>query len=346
MRKYLYHLLAVFCLISACKSGASWHEPELDDHHEIIGFYNVENLFDTIADSQINDSEFLPGSRLDWNSEKYLKKLDQLATVIEKMGHPVVMGLSEIENRQVLEDLVAQPALKDAEYEIAHINSSDPRGIDCALLYQKGHFLVDSQYLVRAYNKGGSNPGRQQLIVEGRWQNGKATTFAVNHWPSRRGGVDQSEHKRISAARNLFITLFERHDLDEDYIIIMGDFNDEPSNTSVLKTLNAGPESAKDYQFVNLSFPEFTAGKGSYNYRGNWNMLDQIIVSKPFTHCGDGFCMQDAKVYRAPDLLFRHPKFGLSPNRTAGGPNYYGGYSDHLPVYAPIQFQTASNTEM
>jgi len=345
MRKFLYSILVAFCLLSSCKTGAPWPDPELDENHEIIAFYNVENLFDTIADGQINDSEFIPGSRLDWNSKKYLTKLDQLATVIEAMGYPIVMGLSEIENRGVLEDLVAQPQMKDAQYEIAHINSSDPRGIDCALLYKKGKFLVDTQYLVSAYDSGKRDPGRQQLIVEGRWLNGPATTFAVNHWPSRRGGTKQTERKRISAARNLFIALFDRHDLDEDYIVIMGDFNDEPSNTSMVKTLNAGPN-ATDFQFVNLSYPEFTAGKGSYNYRGNWNMLDQIIVSKPFLNCMGGPCMDNAKVYSAPELLFSHPEFGLSPNRTAGGPNYYGGYSDHLPVYAPIQIHSSSDSDL
>ncbi|NBC24889.1 MAG: hypothetical protein GVX78_04660, partial [Bacteroidetes bacterium] len=137
---------------------------------------------------------------------------------------------------------------------------------------------------------------------------------------------------------NLFLNLMDETDIDSDYIIIMGDFNDEPTNISIERTLNAGaPAGSESYRFVNLSYAEDQKNKGSYNYRGNWNMLDQIIVSKPFMDCSDGLCSKEAKVYKPQELLYRHPKFGLSPNRTAGGPNYYGGYSDHLPVYCIIQ---------
>jgi predicted extracellular nuclease len=337
--KQLIYITGIFGLIFwSCSYDASWPKPELDSAEHIVAFYNVENLFDTIEDFKINDSEFLPKSELDWDSEKYLTKLDRLATVIKKMGYPVLLGLSEVENRAVLEDLVAQGKLAKADYQIAHINTSDPRGIDCALLYQAEYFEVDTVYLIRAYEQRERNPGRQQLIVEGRWHSGTPTTVAINHWPSRRGGLAQSEPKRISAARNLFLGLYDRHDIEEDYILIMGDFNDEPANTSIERTLNAGPaEDAGSYKFINLSYPAFSEGKGSYNYRGNWNMLDQIIVSKPFWDCGDGLCIKPAKVYEAQSLMFRHPKYGMSPNRTAGGPNYYGGYSDHLPVYAPLK---------
>src|SRR6056297_528305 len=338
MMKTILYLTGIFGLfITSCSYDASWPKPEIESSQQVVAFYNVENLFDTIKDYKINDAEFLPQSKLGWDSEKYLTKLDRLATVIKSMEYPVLLGLSEIENRTVLDDLVNQAKLEKADYQVAHINSSDPRGIDCALLYRADFYEVDTMYLIRAYERSQRSPSREQLVVEGHWHNGKATTVAINHWPSRRKGLAQSEPKRISAARNLFLGLYDRHQIEEDYILIMGDFNDEPSNTSIKRTLNAGPAEDKGaYKFINLSYPAFDAGKGSYNYRGNWNMLDQIIVSKAFIDCSDGLCAQSAKVYEEEALMFRHPKNGLSPNRTAGGPNYYGGYSDHLPVYAPL----------
>jgi len=303
-----------------------------------IAFYNVENLFDTIRDYQIDDRDFLPGSALDWDSKKYLVKLQRLSSVIESLNYPVLLGMAEVENRDVLEDLIAQKNLQSAGYDIAHINSSDGRGIDCALLYRSEFFSVDKQYLVRASDPQQRDPGREQLVVEGHWKNGAKTTIAVNHWPSRREGRSESESNRISAARNLFLALYDNHDLESDHIIIMGDFNDEPSNISIRNTLQAGPMGeSDDFDFVNLSYPMFSQGKGSYNYRGNWNMLDQIIVSQPFLDCSDSLCAEAALIYDNEDLMYRHPRYGLTPNRTAGGPNYYGGYSDHLPVYAPIK---------
>ena len=327
-------VLCIFFASCGTKMGA----PQLQDSEQIVAFYNVENLFDTIDAPGIQDEDFLPSSQLAWNTEKYETKLLRLATVIRGLGYPVLMGMSEVENRSVLEDLINHDLLAEQDYEIAHLESSDSRGIDCALLYKGAYFSVNEMQLVRAYDRSADHPGREQLLVHGQWHYGQNTTVAVNHWPSRNGGVDKTERKRISAARNLFLSLMNENDIDSDYIIIMGDFNDEPTNISVNRTLNAGsPADREDYRFVNLSYSEDEKNEGSYNYRGNWNMLDQIIVSKPFMDCADGLCAKNAKVYKPQELLFRHPRFGLSPNRTAGGPNYYGGYSDHLPVYSIIQ---------
>jgi len=337
MKQLLIGLWLPLLLFTACSKDTKRPGTSINSTDQIIAFYNVENLFDTIPDYTINDRDFLPESALNWDTEKYKTKLDRLSSVIENLGYPVLLGLSEVENRAVLEDLIAQDNLQEAGYQIAHINTSDSRGIDCSLLYRSEFFSVENKYLVSASDRR-RDPGRQQLVVEGQWTQGPKTTVAVNHWPSRREGRQESEPNRITAARNLFVALYDSHNIEKDYILIMGDFNDEPSNISIRNTLQAGPsDESSAFDFVNLSYPAFSDGKGSYNYRGNWNMLDQIIVSKAFIDCSDGLCAQSAKVYEEEALMFRHPKYGLTPNRTAGGPNYYGGYSDHLPVYIPVK---------
>lgn len=330
---------SIVALIFSC-GRTEWPAPAVNKQQAAIAFYNVENLFDTIDAPYHDDQEFLPGSPLNWDSEKYLVKLDRLSTVVEALNYPVIMGMAEVENRSTLEDLVNQKKLKGHQYKIAHKESRDHRGIDCAMIYKADFFELKREYLLPITLADPNYTGREVLIVEGVLKgSNERLIIAVTHWPSRRGGVQKTEQRRISYARQTREYLESNYNLMKDNILLMGDFNDEPDNRSIAEVLMAvSPDNEKDSKFrlYNMSKPAFEDDKGTYNFRGDWNMLDQMIVSKPLWNCNDEFCLKEVHVYKAPELLFTHPRYGQMPNRTAGGPNYYGGYSDHLPIYAPL----------
>ncbi|MGD9931684.1 MAG: endonuclease/exonuclease/phosphatase family protein [Mangrovibacterium sp.] len=300
-----------------------------------IVFYNVENLFDTVDDPHKNDNDFLPESDKQWTTERYQKKLDDIATVLTNINPdelPEVIGLCEIENLTVLNDLAKTKAMSKGNYRIVHQDSPDERGIDVALFYRPTEFKLISHETLTV------NPGfktRDILHVYGQL-GGDKIHFFVNHWPSRIGGLDKTEPNRMAAAQVLKNKVDELLARDPGTkIIIMGDMNDEPGNASLLSTLGAkAPES--NAGLTNLMFPLKEKKLGSYNYRSNWNMLDNLIVSNSVLN-GKGF------VTTAPGFIFREEwieyknKNGtVSPNRTYGGPNYYGGVSDHFPVYLKL----------
>ncbi len=324
MKKYLYFLLLIF--VVSCQD-----KPELNEITVVS--YNVENLFDTEDDPAVNDEDFLPDSKKQWTSERYQKKLDDIARVLTSVSPedlPEVIGLVEVENKKVLEDLVATAAMAPGKYKIVHHDSPDKRGIDVALLYRPAEFdLVDFEVIT-------VDPGfatRDILHVQGKL-NGELFHFFVNHWPSRIGGLEKSEPNRIVAATALKMKLDEilTHDPNAN-IVIMGDMNDEPDNKSIAEVLGAGAPDGSD-KLVNLMEPDDTAGHGSYNYRGNWNMLDNLVVSSNLL-TKDGFKLVGGKGFVFADewMEYKNKDGEISPNRTYGGPNYYGGVSDHFPVY-------------
>lgn len=298
-----------------------------------IAFYNVENLFDTIPGSGAGDEEYTPQSRLQWSSARYDAKLQAIARVIDSLGQPLLMGLAEIENRQVLEDLCAK--IRTASYGIVHHDSPDGRGIDVALLYRKDSFTpVTSQQLpVTVDVDGVATPSRDILYTAMlSLKTGDTLHVYVNHWPSRRGGVAASAPRRRAAADILTAHLgglLARS--PESACLLMGDFNDEPSDPSIREgLLNFRPG-----LLVNKADSLHAAGRGSYNYRGTWNMLDQVLVSRSLTD-GRGLDAGKFDVYQPDFLSYKHERFGRMPNRTYGGPNYYGGTSDHYPVFLDV----------
>jgi predicted extracellular nuclease len=307
-----------------------------------IGFYNTENLFDTSDDPGKIDESFLPEGEYKWTKDRYEKKLDDIAQVVLGMGLPVLLGLCEVENQHVLEDLAANRALAPANYGIAHFESPDVRGIDVALLYDQHVFeLEDARALRINFPKEMDKDGEEYLTrdilrVQGRLQEKPVYVF-INHWPSRRGGQEASEPRRVFVAQQL------RQSVDsilaktpKANIIIMGDFNDEPNNKSISETLAA--QSAKEGKggLFNLMLPLQQQGLGTYNYNGTWNMLDQIIVSKSLAEGTDGLKVTRPDISKQPWMVFEHDKKGEIPNRTYGGDRYYGGVSDHFPVKAKI----------
>jgi endonuclease/exonuclease/phosphatase family metal-dependent hydrolase len=311
-----------------------------------IGFYNLENLFDTIPSPNTNDRDFLPQGRLAWNSEKYWSKQANMAKVIGLLATDVtpdgvaLLGVAEVENRRVLEDLVVQPAIKERNYQIVHYESPDKRGIDVALLYQPKYFkvigsrplpvdLIDPKTGFRDFT-------RDVLYVTGLFQ-GDTLHVMVCHWPSRRGGETGSVWMREAAAqvcRRAVDSLLARNELAK--IVVMGDLNDDPTNASLIKVLRAAKstESMKAGDLYNPMYALYKSGNGTLAYRDAWNLFDQIIVSKGLVwKQAGGWQLLRAVVFREPWMFQEEGAFRGYPLRTFVGDIFLNGYSDHLPVY-------------
>lgn len=305
--------------------------------------YNVENLFDCRHDSSKNDVEFLPGSARRWNYAKYKKKLDDVSRVIVAAGGwnlPALVGLCEVENDRVLADLTRHSALEACGYSYVMTHSADERGIDVALLYRENLFRpLFHQELKVPQPPGNSRPTRDILHVGGRLLNGDTLDVFVCHFPSRYGGGKLSEPYRISAASRLkraVDSVMQERGLPQ--VIIMGDFNDCPGDASVELLLHEDEgRRATGLHHLLKAKAESRADYGSYKYRGWWGLLDHLIVSAnmldadaPLHVERDGGEVVSLPFLLAPDRTGR----GMCPYRTFIGPEYQGGYSDHLPVRA------------
>lgn len=311
----------------------------------IVAFYNVENLYDTIDDPIKDDNEFLPNGIQNWNSAKYNLKIQRISEVISKIGQdvvpggPVIIGLSEIENREVLEDLVNSENLKSKNYGIVQYNSPDRRGVDVALLYQKNRFTVEGSKPFTVKSADTSMRTRDQLLVWGKLD-GEKMFFLVNHWPSRRGGEQRSSPRRKDAA------LTTKHISDsllandpQTKLIIMGDLNDNPNNASIVKHLKATGDLGKVVPggLYDPMYKLFRDGIGSYAYRDSWDLYDQMIVSYALTENDlSTYKLLKAKIFNEQFLKQKTGTFTGYPWRTAAGGQYIMGYSDHFPVYSVL----------
>ena len=296
--------------------------------------YNVENLFDTKDDPATNDDDFLPGGKMNWTDARYRQKLDHLAEAITWAGDgpPVIVGLTEVENATVLKDLIATGPLKNAGYTIIHFDSPDERGIDVALLVRTDFANVLHAEALRV--DLGHDRTRDVLYVVLQLAGGDTLRVFQNHWPSRGGGERESAPKRMAAARVV------RAKLDDLFatapkakVLIMGDFNDYPDNASIRNGLGAACDLSATADLFDLMCTDQPANSGSYQYQGEWGWLDQMIVSKALMS-GTGIIIGPASACHDERLLFKHPKYGPSPDKTYSGGHYKGGYSDHLPVVA------------
>lgn len=305
-------------------------------------FYNTENLYDTINDPEVNDEEFLPSSRSQWNTEKYTLKLNHTAKVLASLLdtiQPLVIGLAEVENRKVLEDLVAQPALSKYKLSIIHHNSPDERGIDVALLYNSD--IAESVFDATLHVElGDSDRTRDILYFKAYLTEEYPVWFFVNHWPSRRTGAE-SEAKRLTAAKVLKDKIYNIY-LGEPYarVIVMGDFNDNPDDKSV-KLLQQPVPNTKAPALVNLMQSIDRNTNFSVRYKGQNDLFDQFTVSANLLDKSNQYFIRNnqANIYAPAWLLFNHPKYGLIPNRTYASGKWVGGYSDHLPVYFDVVFK-------
>lgn len=305
-----------------------------------VAFYNVENLFDTIDDPRVNDNEFLPNSKKEWTEKRYQAKLEDISRVFHEMGGrdlPFLIGLCEVENKRVVEDLADTKLLRPGKYGIVHYDSPDGRGIDVALMYRSEGFKVNHSSIIPVQLPERSRPtSRDILYVRGKIASGEELHVFVNHWASRAGGVDQTEPGRIAAAEALrkgLDSLLEKNPGVK--IIIMGDLNDTPERRSLQGILKAFPPGSADTTaLVNLMYPLSEKGQGSYNYRGNWDMLDHIIVS-PALMKSNGLSVEGNSgfIFKPNWLAFTNSYGQRAPNRTYVGDRYVGGISDHFPVY-------------
>lgn len=306
--------------------------------------YNVENLFDTKDNPEKDDDEFLPKGMMKWNDYKYWSKLRNITRVITAIGEmesPALIGLIEIENDSVLYDLTKRSPLRAQKYEYVCSNSPDLRGINVGLLYQRDKFklLSKNEYQVRPLEKDG-RPTRNILHIMGKVISGDTLDVFVCHFPSRRDGQAASEPYRIKAAETLkqkTDSLFTiRHSAN---ILIMGDFNDQPSDKSLLNRLNAVSLKKGDIdpqQLVNLFLDQLSKPDiGSYKFQGEWELIDQFIISGNMLSDQSNISLvrESPRIYH-PDFLQEKDNSygGFKPFRTNSGPNYLGGFSDHFPI--------------
>lgn len=327
--------LLVTAVLFSCSSKKEQSKVVENDFARIL-FYNVENLFDTLDAEGKSDAEYTPESDKLWNTERYNDKLSQLSKVIAAADtgyFPEILAFAEIENRQVVEDLVATELLASQAYTVIHRESPDQRGIDCAIAHTDAYEPIVNNYILIDL-PGDRTHTRDILYSKGVLYDDTIHVF-VNHWPSRYGGKKKSDPKRAFTAQILRNTIDSLQQADNSpNIIIMGDFNDYPADSSLSQVLEAAKTLGNDSQeLINLAWKSDEAGIGSYNYRGHWGTLDQFIVSANlFSNKKLTVDEQSYQIVRKEWMMYTNDKGEVYPARSYGGKNYYGGYSDHLAI--------------
>ncbi len=339
-------MLIITLIIALLITHISLGQERKDYNINTIAFYNVENLFDTEDDPLTFDDDRTPLGKDVWTLEKYQDKIKNIARVISEIGldntktAPAIIGLCEIENLQVLEDLVSHPLLEKFNYQIIHYDSPDRRGVDVALLYQRSLFTLDDSQSRRLMLYEIEDPTkrvftRDQLVVSGKL-NGEAINIIVNHWPSRSGGEAKTNYRREKAAhlnKQIIDSLYKKDPYAK--IITMGDFNDDPFNKSfkkVLKTSN-NRETIVAQEMFNPMENLAKQGKGSLAYRDSWNLFDQILVSESLLGSRSGLQFYQAGIFNSHYLITLNGQFRGYPFRSYDYSGYTGGYSDHFPVF-------------
>lgn len=285
-----------------------------------IAFYNVENLFDTL-DGPNDDAEFLPSSKNQWNHVKYEEKLSHIREVLLAMGKPLICGFSEVENTGVVRAIIAEK--KDFKnYGLVHFESPDARGIDVAMIYDSSRLKLLVSNNIR-FILPGETKATTRDILWAQFQSKKQVFYVmVNHWPSRRGGTDESDGKRIAAAKIACQFIDSVQKSNGLPIILLGDLNDYPDNT--------GPK-LLDERLDPMITAESGPTKGTHYYNNEWGILDHIYVSPNFIGTKKGVLKNSGTIHNFPFLMEEY-KGVNQPKRTYGGTKYLGGYSDHLPV--------------
>ncbi|MCB0458752.1 MAG: endonuclease [Flavobacteriaceae bacterium] len=303
-----------------------------------VAFYNLENLFDIYDDLDMLDDDFTPKGTKKWNAKKYSRKVKKMASVISQIGvketgfPPAIIGLAEVENKEVVKDLIQTESLQKYGYGYVHYDSADERGIEVAFLYRKNIFSVEHSqtFTLLIENEFGERDyTRDILLVKGKLQ-GETVYCIVNHWPSRREGEDKTEYKRIAGADKVHqIIDIIKEETDLAKVLIMGDFNDDPISKSIKQHL-------VDEDLYNPFESLLAKGNGSLNHNGDWHVFDQIIISKTFFE-DSGFIYRNAYIFDDHFLKEWKGKRRGNPFRTYIGKWHQGGFSDHFPVYIILE---------
>lgn len=323
-------------LIALCW-GSYIHCQDVPDTLRIM-WYNVENLFDCRDDSLTDDQQFLPDGNMRWTYKRYQKKLVNISRVVAAVGNghlPDLIGLCEIENERVLYDLTRRSLLKTAGYHFYVTQSLDERGIDVALLYRPERFTPINRKDIRI--EPTDNPTRDILHLTGKVSGKDTLSLFLCHFPSRSAGRKETEPYRMQAARVLKQHTDSLQSTSPNAsIIVMGDFNDHPTNRSLSQVLQSKPVTpGSTITPQNLYNLIYNKEKGSYFFQGNWEKLDQIIVSGSMLIPQSPLYTNEShtRIASFPFLLEYNERYGeYVPSRTLQGPLYKGGYSDHLPL--------------
>ncbi len=314
-----------------------------------VVFYNFENLFDTIDDPDVHDEEFTPQGAKKWNTTKYNKKIGNLEQVLfdiaaEDHDYPVVIGVSEIENRNVMEDVIAQPKLARANYRVVHFDSPDARGVDVGFYYRPDLFKIEGSEPIPFRMPDLPNFRTRDFVTMWGTIADEPFFFLVSHWPSRLGGKEASDPKRMAAARQVraIVDSVQRAN-PATKVVVMGDLNDDATDNSIVEGLSAQGK-IKDLrpgEMFNPFIALLRAGYGTLAYRDSWNLFDNIIVSYNLVDAPEGTLhllpVGKSKFYggifRRPYMIQKEGQYKGYPLRTFVGNDFQNGFSDHFPVY-------------
>lgn len=323
----------------------------------MVVFYNLENFFDTINDPETRDDEFTPDGSRKWNTVKYNKKLNNMERVLFDIAsvqktYPAVIGVSEVETRGVLEDIVSTPKLAPANYRIVHYDSPDRRGIDVGFLYRPDIFKLEGSAEIPFKMPGQPNFLTRGFVTMWGTIDDEPFFFLVSHWPSRLGGKEASSPKREAAGRAIrMIKDSVLRNNPSTKVVIMGDLNDDATDKSIVDPDCLGAKAkVKDLQtgdFYNPFIDVFKAGMGTLAYQDSWNLFDNIIVSENLVNDKEGLRLKKSDgskyngyIFRRPYMVQQSGQYRGYPLRTFVGTNFQDGFSDHFPVYIYIGKQT------
>lgn len=349
MMKRLLTILLAFALVASSAYAQKKY---------VVGFYNLENLFDIYDDPAHNDEEYLPEGKNKWTEEKYNKKQKNMAHAIRAMHDEngvwhAILGVSEIENRLVLEDLVSQDELIDANYQIVHYDGPDRRGVDVGLLYHPAYFTyIDSESIpfdfkdteveISLDSLAQANFRTRDILMVRGTMNDEMFAFYVAHLPSRIGGKGNDLRSRGGE-----IIYKHSRKLEEEFpgikIVVMGDMNDNPTDDSQAVWLH-GKEKIEDVEpgdFFDPYISMLKAGYGSLAYRGEWNIYDIEQVNYNLAKAPNGGLRirkivknkYYGRIFNAPFLTNQSGQYKGTPFRTFSGGAFINGYSDHYPTY-------------
>lgn len=320
----------------------------IDDFNDIpirhdmqtVAFYNIENLFDLKDSKLTHDNDFLPESVKRWTPKRYKNKLRKLGYAISNIGkqdtgkHPAIVGLAEVENAKVLQDLIDSKHLEDCNYQYVHFDSLDERGIDVAMLYDTSVFKVShtETFTVPLTDDNGTPDYTRDILLVGGILDGETMYFIVNHWSSRREGQKESEPKRLAASEKVSEIISALTQKDENVkIMVMGDFNDTPQNESLKRLL-------ADHGLFNPFETLRSFTRGTVKHRRQWFTFDQVLISTNFFKSSKKeFEFFKANIFDADFLKTFKGHYKGAPYRTYAGKKYKGGYSDHFPVYTILK---------